>query len=1088
LFTSPRAADRITAAGEWLAAFAPATEVLTVTSAWDAADDLVRMLASARGARFGIHRFTLNALVARLAAPELAAAGLAPAIGLATHAVAARTAYLLGAQNALGYFAPVGTRPGFPSAAANTIEELRLSGIGAERLRDFDRIGAPLAAMLSRFESELAAASLTDRRGVVEAATRALRLSEPGALPSYAGKPALFVDLQIQNESEMRFVSALAGQVSLIFATLPTADERTLSFLSQALGSDLRRVPNRPVSGASSLSRLQEHLFCGAAPPPRKLDSSVAICSAPGESRECVEIAREIQAQARAGLPYDRMAVFLHAPALYTAHLDEAFRRAGIPAYFARGAARPEPGGRAMLILLACAAERLSARRYAEYLSLAQVPGFDEVEGASSSERFVAPDSDFSTPDASTRFTTENAESDFPIAADPVPVVEGTLRAPWRWEKLIVEAAVIGSKDRWRRRLVGLRNELESKRGEVEEDDPQRRRIERQIVDLDHLSAVALPHIDALARLPPQAKWSEWLDHLRALAEIAVRDREPVLAALAALAPMGPVGPVSLDEVRQVLANCLGELAPVPLRRRYGAVFVAPTSAARGLSFDLVFVPGLSEKIFPRKTVEDPILRDSYRLALGNGLIRQVDRVAAERLALHLAIGAASTKAVLSYPRIDIDQGRARVPSFYALEILRAAEGTLPAFEELKTRAAATRDLRLGWPAPESPEDAIDEAEFDLASLVHLLDTDPLTNIGTANYLLGANEHLARALRARARRWLRRWTPADGLVDPDPLARQALAAHQVFTARSYSATALQHFASCPYKFLLQAVHRLAPREDPEAIEVIDPLIRGKLFHEVQFELLSALKQSGSLPVDGMSLFAAQERAERILDTIASRYKDELAPAIDRVWAEGIALIGADLREWLRRMANEAERWIPDRFELSFGLQERKQADPASQSAPVEIEGELKLRGSIDLIERRSDGCLRVTDHKTGRVWAKAGVVIGGGEILQPMLYALAAEKLLGDPVRYGRLYYCTAAGKYEDRVVAIDEKSRAAAAEAISIVGAALKRGFLPAAPAADKCRLCDYKIVCGPYEEMRVRQRKPEKGIAELKRLRAMP
>jgi CRISPR/Cas system-associated exonuclease Cas4 (RecB family) len=188
------------------------------------------------------------------------------------------------------------------------------------------------------------------------------------------------------------------------------------------------------------------------------------------------------------------------------------------------------------------------------------------------------------------------------------------------------------------------------------------------------------------------------------------------------------------------------------------------------------------------------------------------------------------------------------------------------------------------------------------------------------------------------------------------------------------------------------------------------------------------------------------------------------------------------------MANEAERWIPDRFELSFGLQERKQADPASQSEPIKIDGELKLRGSIDLIERRSDGSLRVTDHKTGRVWAKAGVVIGGGEILQPMLYALAAEKLLGDPVRYGRLYYCTAAGKYEDRVVAIDEKSRAAAAEAISIIGAALKKGFLPAAPAADKCRLCDYRIVCGPYEEMRVRQRKPEKGIAELKRLRAMP
>ena len=375
-----------------------------------------------------------------------------------------------------------------------------------------------------------------------------------------------------------------------------------------------------------------------------------------------------------------------------------------------------------------------------------------------------------------------------------MPVVEGTLRAPWRWERLLVEAAVIGSQDRWRRRLDGLGKELASKRAELEEDDPQAQLIQRQLLDLQHLRAVALPHIEVLDRLPRRAKWSAWLEHLRMLAEIAIRDREPVLAAFAALEPMGPVGPVSLDEVRLVLGNWLGELAPAPPRRRYGAVYVAPPAAARGLSFDLVFVPGLSEKIFPKKTVEDPILRDSHRAGLGGGLVTQSDRVETERLALHLVIGAARRRVVVSYPRIDIDQGRPRVPSFYALEILRAAEGKLPAFEELRKRAAGTGDLRLGWPAPESAQDAIDEAEFDLSSLVHLLDADPLTTVGTANYLLGANEHLARALRARARRWLRRWTPADGLVEPDHLAREALAAHQTFAARSYSVTALQNFA------------------------------------------------------------------------------------------------------------------------------------------------------------------------------------------------------------------------------------------------------------------------------------------------------
>ena len=68
------------------------------------------------------------------------------------------------------------------------------------------------------------------------------------------------------------------------------------------------------------------------------------------------------------------MAVFVRAPELYHTLLETALSRAGVPAYFARGTRRPDPSGRALLALLACAAEGLSARRFAEYLSFAQLP------------------------------------------------------------------------------------------------------------------------------------------------------------------------------------------------------------------------------------------------------------------------------------------------------------------------------------------------------------------------------------------------------------------------------------------------------------------------------------------------------------------------------------------------------------------------------------------------------------------------------------------------------------------------------------------------------------------------------------------
>ena len=78
------------------------------------------------------------------------------------------------------------------------------------------------------------------------------------------------------------------------------------------------------------------------------------------------------------------------------------------------------------------------------------------------------------------------------------------------------------------------------------------------------------------------------------------------------------------------------------------------------------------------------------------------------------------------------------MPSFYALEALRAAEGVLPGFDELSRRAETFGEARLGWPAPALPGDAIDAAEFDLARLA-TLEGDEAASRGAARYLLGAN-------------------------------------------------------------------------------------------------------------------------------------------------------------------------------------------------------------------------------------------------------------------------------------------------------------------------------------------------------------
>lgn len=1095
LVTSPAARARLGVAEAWLAARAPGEPVLVVGASPDAANELLRRAAHARGAAFGWHRATLLRLAMELASPLLAQARAVPVGALAIEAVATRVLHAEQRGGGLGRFSAVAGSPGLVRAATGVLGELRLAQLPAERVEKESR---ELARWLRAFEALLHGEGLADRARLFALATE---YAASARAHPWLGLPTLLLDVAVENAAERALVAALRARAPELCATLPAGDGASAARLADALG-----VTPEPVgapAAPTSLTHLQTWLFEEGAPPEGPLGDDVALVSAPGESRECVEIARRILALATQGTAFDRIAVLLRSPEAYRPHLVEAFGRAGIPAHFARGTVQPDPAGRAFLALLRCRAEGLSARGFAEYLSLGEVPDAEAgapPEAAPRGERFVTPDLE-ALPEAVAAALAPPTQDDDAepgageASAEDAPVAAGRLRAPRAWERLLVDAAVIGGRERWTRRLEGLAHELAEQLDDFEDpEEPMALHVSRDLRDLATLRAFALPLLDALAALPQSASWRVWLDALGELASRALRRPGRVHAVLSELEPMAAVGPVDLEEVLLVLSRRLLELAEPPAAARYGRVFVAPCEAARGLAFDAVFVPGLAERLFPKKIEEEPLLLDAARRRLDPDLPTRAQRLARERLALRLAVGAATRQVVLSYPRLDLDQARPRVPSFYTLEALRAAEGHLPGWDEMAARAEECGEARVGWPAPRRREDAIDEAEHDLALLERLVDADEAKSVGAAHYLLDANPYLGRALRFRARRWLTRWTGADGLVRPGDGARETIAegalagiAEHALSARSYSPTALQHYAACPYRFFLYAVHKLAPREEAEAMEELDPLTRGSLVHEVQFLTFGRLRDAGLLPLSPERYEPARTLLDAALEEVAARRRDELAPALPRVFEDAIAGVRADLREWLRRAANDASGFVPWRFELAFGLPGRRGRDPSSRGEPVALDCGIRLRGSIDLVERRADEHLRVTDHKTGKERVAEGDVIRGGESLQPVLYALAVEKLFPDAaVEGGRLYYCTAAGGFAVHEVALDARARAAAASVAATIGAALSEPFLPAAPAEGACRWCDYQGVCGPYEELRT-GRKDAKRIGPLRALREL-
>ena len=1086
---SPVAFDRLAGAARFLSQFPNFTQILVVGSTRAAADDFARHYLRDKTATFGLHRFSLVELAARVSILKLAADAQAPAGALAIEATIARTVHETQKRNGLRYFEPVALLPGFAKAVRETCSELRDAHIQPSLIEQLPSPGPDVASLLSALEQQLSAAHLVDHSALLHMASGLIRRDEAPLITA----PLILLDVPVHSETDKELIGAIVSKSTAAFITIPDGDGKTLNAVQTFPNVSIHQ--ENAAIDPSPLGRLRKYLFSSKKPPSGGHDDQVRMFSAPGEGRECVEIARRIMQEVGTGVRFDQIAVFLRSPSTYSGLLESAFRRAGIPAFFSLGTSRPDPAGRAFLAILACADEKLSARRFAEYLSLSQVPALDQAGSPSLIEgTWIGGQDEVLNlglkrplqPELEAHPKPPRDEND----SDESPQIEGMLRAPWNWEKLLVDAAVIGGRERWERRINGLETELRLRSAALIRDEPQSpgaAAIQRTLRELSHLKNFALPIVERLSEFPKEAYWGEWLKILQSLAPAVLRNPERVLSVLGEMMPLEGVGPVSLFEIRRVLLDRLATLEPSPPDYRYGHVFVATTGRVRAYSFDIVFIPGLAEQIFPRRPREDPILLDDLREQVGPNLRNQAERVSEERFLLRLCAGAVSKRLYLSYPRLDIAQARPRVPSFYALDVDRAITGEVPHLETFEYRAGEEGSARLAWPAPSDPNRAIDSVEHDLSVIGSLLSEPPEKTKGRARYLLALNENLARSLRTRFARWNRKaWTGSDGLCGVSQGTIDLFSLHRL-TERSYSASSLQKFAACPYQFYLSAIQALELRKESVSIERLDPLTRGAILHRIQAELLRHLLSEKQLPVSSANCDYVLLSLDKIALRIEQQYRDTLAPAIPSVWNDEIQSLRTDLRLWVKQMAIETSNWLPVHFELSFGIPEGTQRDPASSSTVATVAKQFKLHGIIDLIEERStDQKLRVTDYKSGEARTPPNVIVAGGEVLQPILYALAIESLLKRPVVEGRLYYCTSTGGFAERAVAMNAQARLTAEEVLKIIDNAVAQPFFPPAPRERACSWCDFQVVCGPHEENRA-GRKDQKPLSELIRLRAM-
>ena len=630
---------------------------------------------------------------------------------------------------------------------------------------------------------------------------------------------------------------ALVSASPDVLITVPEGDERTLAALA-ALGAHGREPGCREPRGADPPGR--------ATAPPWRISASISSrrrrrrlrrrparpCSSPRPARGARRGDRAPHprggARGRPVRPHGGLAA--RARRCYSRLLRGALRRAGIPAYFARGARRPDPP--------AARCSRCSrARREALGAPLRRVPlarpgARPGAEARRPPQRacWVAPratrrslpdDGDDSPRDARSpaggsralradarRRRGADARSRDPRRRRP-PVLAGTLRAPWRWERLLVDAAVIGGRDRWRGGSPGSRRAAScastscattsrTRRAGAARARARRPRAPPRVrAAAGRARSRALPARGALGRVARRSS--------RRSPPRALREPERVLGVLAELAPMAAVGPVALDEVRLVLrrARC-ATVARAAAGRRYGARLRRRARAARGLAFDVVFVPGLAESIFPQKSREDPLLLDAAARALGAALRRRTTASQRERLRCASRSARPRERVVPLVPAPRLAQARPRVPSFYALEVPRAPRARSPASTSC---ARARRRPRRGAPrlarARRCPRARSTRPSTTSRCSRRCCAATAQTGRAAARATCSANPHLARALalalRALAAAAGRRPTASSSSPAAPrrhPLALAADAARPSRRRRS------QNFAACPYRFFL----------------------------------------------------------------------------------------------------------------------------------------------------------------------------------------------------------------------------------------------------------------------------------------------
>ena len=393
-----------------------------------------------------------------------------------------------------------------------------------------------------------------------------------------------------------------------------------------------------------------------------------------------------------------------------------------------------------------------------------------------------------------------------------------------------------------------------------------------------------------------------------------------------------------------------------------GGVQMGNPRLLRMPELDRVFVCGLNQGVFPPPVREHPLLHEAERRAL-NARLRELGRSsrlrsrenaqAESRYHFYIAATRASRRLTLSWSLRDAD-GRPTLRSFYLDELLGLcgeepaprAVPSLSLVEKLRdpvSLRSLTRDVLLAAARGEAGELAT-AAESWLEER-------------------GLGEHLAEARRRRGE---------------TPLAEHPALAPQLASLDRFSASRLEAYAECPYRFLMEKILGLEEEHEFEA----GAREEGSWYHKV-LQLFYADWDGRCEPAPeeldaGLAELGA--RAEEIL----AHEEGEGAFLSPRFRAENprrLRVLRSFLERDLRRLATSGYRPAPESLERAFTLESVELAGE-ERAAPF------RVSGTVDRVDGGPAGGGLVIDYKRSKKDSEAPDA-EAPRLFQLALYAMA---------------------------------------------------------------------------------------------------